>query len=128
MTFTNIQMEKMVSDLRLLLSRSGLVGYAAAKNTRILRDEIAEYVQAKDAAITELGEPVLDEDGRETGQITLAFDSPNFAEYKRRMEGIDTAESEPRIFRVKAKDVMGQLTGQEMLDLEWMLEFEDEDA
>lgn len=128
MTYTNTQMEQMVAQLKPLLDRSGLIGYAAAKNTRILRDEIAEYIQAKDAAIMELGEPELDADGNETGQVSLRFDSPRFAEYKERMAGIDTAESEPRIFRVNASEVMGQLTGQEMLDLEWMLEFADDNA
>ena len=128
MTYTNLQMEQMVAQLKPLLDRNGLIGYAAAKNTRILRDEIAEYIQAKDAAIMELGEPELDADGNETGQVSLRFDSPRFAEYQERMASIDTAESEPRIFRVQASEVMGQLTGQEILDLEWMMEFADADA
>ena len=126
--YTNAQMEQMVAQLKPLLDRSGLIGYAAAKNTRVLRDEIAEYIQAKDAAIMELGEPELDAEGNETGQVSLRFDSPRFAEYQERMAAIDTAEAEPRIFRVNASDVMGQLTGQEMLDLEWMLEFADDNA
>lgn len=128
MTYTNLQMEQMITQLKPLLDRSGLIGYAAVKNTRVLRDEIAEYIQAKDTAIMELGEPELDADGNETGRVSLRFDSPHFAEYQERMAGIETAEAEPRIFRVRASEIMGQLTGQEMLDLEWMMEFADADA
>ena len=37
-------------------------------------------------------------------------------------------EHEPDVYKIPAKSAIGQLTGTEMLDLEWMLEFEDEDA
>ena len=127
MTYTNIQMEQMLANVEPLLSKKGLVGYAAARNARVLKGEIAEYIEMKNSAISELGEEEVDGEGRPTGHVTLKFDSPAFEEYKRRMDGVDTAVSEPKIFRVRAADVMDQLSGEEMLKLDWMIDF-DEDA
>ena len=127
MKYTNIQMERMLADLKPLLGRSGLAGYAAARNARALQAEIADYIDIKNAAIVELGAPVLDENGNETGQVELSFGTPAFEEYRKRMDGIDSAESEPRLYKAPASKLMEQMTGQEMLDLEWMVDF-DEDA
>lgn len=128
MTHTNAQLEKMQADLSPLLGRRGLLGYAAAKNTRAIRDEIAEYIEAKNAAIQELGEPVIDDTGNPTGQVELRFDSPAFAEFQRRMAPLAEVRCEPRLLVIDAKDVMADMTGEEMLAVEWMLRFDDEDA
>jgi len=63
MRFRNIDMDRMLTSLSGLLDRVDLIGYAAARNTRILRSEAQEYLNIRDSLIAELGEPQLDEDG-----------------------------------------------------------------
>ena len=126
--FKNIEMEQMIAQLEPLLGRNDLIGYAAARNTRILMDETTEYRDLRHDLVMEYGTPEKDDDGNETGRYELRFDSPSWPAYEKEIAEWAMLEHEPDVYKIPAKSAIGQLTGKEMLDLEWMLEFEDEDA
>ena len=126
--FKNIEMEQMIAQLEPLLGRNDLIGYAAARNTRILMDETTEYRDLRHDLVMEYGTPEKGDDGNETGRYELRFDSPNWPAYEKEITEWAMLEHEPDVYKIPAKSAIGQLTGKEMLDLEWMLEFEDEDA
>ena len=126
--FKNIEMEQMIAQLEPLLGRNDLIGYAAARNTRILMDETTEYRDLRHDLVMEYGTPEKDDDGNETGRYELRFDSPRWPAYEKEITEWAMLEHEPDVYKIPAKSAIGQLTGKEMLDLEWLLEFEDEDA
>ena len=126
--FKNIEMEQMIAQLEPLLGRNDMIGYAAARNTRILMDETTEYRDLRHDLVMEYGTPEKDDDGNETGRYELRFDSPRWPAYEKEITEWAMLEHEPDVYKIPAKSAIGQLTGKEMLDLEWMLEFEDEDA
>lgn len=126
--FKNIEMEQMIAQLEPLLSRNDLIGYAAARNTRILMDETTEYRDLRHDLVMEYGTPEKGDDGNETGRYELRFDSPSWPAYEKEITEWAMLEHEPDVYKIPAKSAIGQLTGKEMLDLEWMLEFEDDNA
>ena len=124
MRFRNIDMDRMLTSLSGLLDRVDLIGYAAARNTRILRSEAQEYLNIRDSLIAELGEPQLDEDGNETGLLGIAMGTPAFEEFKQRIAQWAAIEHEPPIYRIPADEVIGKLSGSEILGIEWMLDWD----
>lgn len=126
--YKNIEMEQMIEAVKPLLARTDLVGYAAARNTRILMAETTEYRDLRQSLIMKYGAPEVGEDGSETGRYELRFDSPSWADYEQEVTEWAMLEHEPDLYRIPAKEAIGVLSGQEMLDIEWMLRFDDEDA
>lgn len=122
MGYTNAQMESMVEALAPQLERKDVIGYAAARNTRILRGELVEYMVKRDELVAEYGEPVVDGDGKETGEIAISNTSPNFSEFIGRFGEFAAIEHEPDIFRLKYEVAIGELSGSELLELDWMFE------
>lgn len=126
--FKNIEMEQMLSALEKHLDRTDKIGYAAARNTRILRSETQEYFDRRRQLIEKYGKPKLDGDGKPTGQTELRFDAPEFAEYAAEIEEWAYIEHEPRLFRLPIEEAMGKLSGTELLEIDWMFLDEDERA
>lgn len=124
MKYKNIEMERMMSALEPLLGRTDLVGYAAARNTRMLSAECAEYMQRRDELIEKYGEPELDEDGNPTGHTMLKIDSPEFAQYASEIEQWALIEHEPEIFKLPASEAVGAMSGSQLLELEWMFDWD----
>lgn len=122
MRLTNYEMALRLCQLDQLLDRADLIGYAAARNARVLSQACGEYLQIQDRLICELGVPEADEEGRETGAMRLDFDSPNFAEFRRSMDEIAPVESDVELFRIPADEAIGKLSGKQLLDLGWMFE------
>lgn len=116
MTHTNAQLEHMLTSASAHLGRRDLIGYVCARNVRVLRDELAEYVAMKNAMLSEYGEV------GEDGVPFIRTDSPSYPEFARRFEPIARVEHEPAIMRLRYTDVVGELTGEEILDIDWMLE------
>ena len=87
-----------------------------------------EYRDLRHDLVMEYGTPEKGDDGNETGRYELRFDSPSWPAYEKEITEWAMLEHEPDVYKIPAKSAIGQLTGKEMLDLEWMLEFEDEDA
>ena len=120
--YTNFKMEKMLKDLEPILKYRGKVGYVAARNTRVLRDTLIEYFRFRDDLVRKYGVVELDGEGQETGRISIVPTSPNFADFTEELNKIGEIEHEIDLMMLKYNDVIDVLSGEEMLNLEWMLE------
>ena len=122
-TFKNLEMVAMVQELQPLLSHRDIVGYAAARNTRVLSRSLTEYTAFRDRLVEKYGEPETDGDaGRETGRIVLKMDSPKFQEFLNELEPFNVMKHEVELMTLKYGDVIGALSGEESLSIDWMLE------
>ena len=122
MTYTNVQMENMAGSLQKHLDRVDLIGYAAARNTRILRDELREYFGKREELVLKHGKPEVDEEGCETGKVVVPFDSPEFTAFLKELDPFAAIEHEPNLMKLKYGQAIGQLSGKELLELDWMFE------
>ena len=120
--YKNIEMERMIATLRPYLDRTDKIGYAAARNTRILRSEAQEYFDRRERLVEKYGSPQLDDDGNPTGLIELRFDSPDFPKYAKEIEEWALIEHTPSLYRLKYEEAIGQLSGTELLEIDWMFE------
>lgn len=121
-TYKNIEMEQMIAALEPLLERTDKIGYAAARNTRILRTEAQEYFERREQLIAKYGEPKLDEDGNPTGLTQIRIGSEGFAAYAEDIEEWALIEHSPQLFILKYEEAIGKLSGAQILDLDWMFE------
>lgn len=124
--YTNYEMEAMVLAIQPLLKLENLVGYAAARNTRVLTTEMTEYFAKRDALIEKYGEPELDEQGQPTGLTSPKIDSPMFHSFVDEMDPWGSLEHEPAIYRIPYEEAIGCMSGEKLLEVDWM--FEDEEV
>lgn len=124
--YTNDQMAKMIDALQPLLDRCDIIGYAAARNTRILSNECAEYLTRRSVVIEKYGEPELDGSGNPTGRVVMRLDSPNIDAYNADIEEWARIEHYPEIFRIPFESAIGNISGTQLLAVDFM--FEDGDA
>lgn len=116
MSYSNAQLERMAGVLEKHLSRTDLIGYAAARNTRIIGDEILDYEQLKDRLIMRYGEESGD------GSYSIKPGSEGFAKFLAEIKEWAEAESDPAFYKIPSKEVIGKLSGTEILEIDWMLE------
>ena len=121
-TLTNVRMESMLGDLEPLLDRDDLIGYAAGRNTRVIKQTILDYLENRDRLVRERGEPVLDESGKETGQYRISRDDGELDRFIEELRVYGDIEHEVRIVSVPASEAVGRLTGRQVEALGWMLE------
>ena len=121
-TYTNGEMEKMANDLRKHLDRTDIIGYAAARNVRILENELREYIKVKTDLVTKYGTAEMDEEGNPTGIVEVRFDSDQFPAFLEELGKFATIEHAPALFKIKYSDAIGNLSGTELLEIEWMFE------
>lgn len=124
MKIKNGQMSQYINSLEKFLNRSDMIGYAAARNTRFLQNQLIEYENLKDSIIMNYGEPEL-ENGKETGRYMLSKDSPNFMKCIEEIDKYANIEHKVKVFKIPYSEVIGKLTGSEILDIDWMLEDSD---
>lgn len=122
MSYTNIEMESMLESLRPMLDHSDMIGYAAARNTRILSGELTEYHDIRDELVGKHGYKETDDNGNPTGRMRLDIDSPEFDLFTKDIEQYAMVRHSPDLFMLKYEDVIGKLTGSEILSIDWMLE------
>lgn len=120
-SFKNLEMMGMLQELRPLLSHRDKVGYAAARNTRILTQSLTEYMAVRDRLIEKYGEPDRDKAGNETGTISLKMDSPNFNIFVEELEPFNDMQHEVELMTLRYEEVIGVLSGEEILSIDWML-------
>lgn len=124
MKFKNCEMGNMIEALEPLLERRDRLGYAAARNTRILTTEAAEYLRRRDELVIQHGEPVNDDAGNPTGTYRLEKGSDAFDRFARDLEDYAGIEHDVDLYRIPEAEAVGELTGRQLLDLWWMLEEE----
>lgn len=100
MILTNKQMDEYIIGLDGLMNKTqGKLGYAIAKNYRMIANELKEYVGLKDAAIAQFGE--RDEEGR----IVIHLGTEAHKKYLEEMKQYDDIESDVSIVMVSPEDV-----------------------
>ena len=120
--FRNRQMAEMAEALEKHLDRRDVIGYAAARNTRLLREELTEYSEKIRELVNEHGVPDLDDGGAPTGSVSLPFGSDGFKRFMEAIAPFADIEHEPPIFKVKYSEAIGALSGKELLEIDWMFE------
>ena len=121
MKFSNIKMEMMLETLKPILPHRDKIGYIAARNTRILKDTLTEYFAFKRDLISKYGEPDKDENGKETGMVSISPTSSNFQEFIKEFDSIKNIEHNVELMTIPYDEVIGLLNGEEILELDWML-------
>lgn len=121
-SYTNFRMEEMVRSLEPLMKRRDLIGYAAARNMRILLSDLTEFEKMKDDLIEQYGTDHVGEDGKPTGRKQVTPDNPKFAEFIAKLNEIGYIEHKPNIMKIVDDDVIGSLSGQEIFDASWMID------
>lgn len=119
--FSNFKMEIMVEQLSNLLSRKDVIGYVAARNTRLLKENLTEYLKCKYELILKFGEEEIDENGVSTNKVSINTNSPKFGAFSQELYPLGNIEHEIDIMTLKYADVVGHLSGSEILELDWML-------
>lgn len=121
MKFSNIKMEMMLEALKPILPHRDKIGYIAARNTRIIKDILTEYFTFKQDLISKYGERDKDENGNETGTVSISPTSSNFQEFIKEFDSIKNIEHNVELMTIPYEEVIGLLNGEEILELDWML-------
>lgn len=116
MKLSNFELERRLRSLEPALRCKGKLGFVAAKNARKVADELAEYLERKNALVTEYGQQ--DDDGR----WFVDTQSPNATRFMRELAEIGELECEVAVQTVTVADILDQLTGEEMGGIAWMVE------
>ena len=129
-SYTNEQMRVMLDSLSEARDSQGmnaldhgdLIGYAAYRNARILRECCTEYIQRVQALGDEYGRPERDAEGNPTGRMFVPRDDPKWDEFEEKMRVWGDIEHRPDIYRIPIGEAVGKLSGTQMLALDWMFE------
>ena len=116
----NAQMFAMLNQLQPILSHRDKIGYIAARNYRILSECLTEYEAFRNSLIEKYGEETKDDRGRPI--IGVKVDSPNFKLFCDELAPFNEMEHAVEIMTAKYDDVIGCLSGEEVLSIDWMLE------
>lgn len=119
---TNYEMTNKIGSLQSFLDRKDIVGYAAARNMRRLGEAEFDHEKIKIDLLNKYGTNVLDENGVETGQMRLTSDNEHFAEVSAQLDISGNTEHEVTIFTISYEDVFEKLTGNEILQIDWMID------
>lgn len=110
----------MLGGLSEVLKYNGKVGYAAARNTRMIQDALTEYDEVERKLILKYGKKEKDENGQETGGARLNITDPEFEEFLKELEPFMEIEHEVNLMQIDAAEVE-KLTGEEILKIDWMI-------
>ena len=122
----NTEWEYRLNRLKPLLKQRGIVGYVAARNTRIIGDALTEYFDFRHELIKKYGQADIGPDGKDLGTISVRPDSRRFDDFMHELKPIGEVENEICIMTLSYQDAMGELSGEEILDNDWMLIENDE--
>ncbi len=121
-TVKNLAMVAMLESLKPLLSRRDKIGYVAARNFRILGTALEEYFKFKNSLIEKYGEADTDESGTPTGTITVKLGTDKFKMFCDELAPINECQQGVDLMMLSYESVIGELTGEEILSIDWMLE------
>lgn len=117
----NSEINSRILQLKPFLNRKDKIGYAAARNTRVLSNQLIEYNTIRNELIQKYGEPDLDESGKDIGTVSIKISSPKFLDFCKELEPFNNIEHEVEFMVLKYEEVIGILTGEEILTIDWML-------
>lgn len=122
MVLSNIKMEEMASQLKPLLAHRDKVGYYAARNYRILENNLIEYTKFKEDLICQYGEQEKDAEGNLIPTYTLSYADENFKKFEQEIKQYADIEHTVTLMKLRYDEVIGLLSGEEILSIDWMLE------
>lgn len=122
--YTNLELERMAEALQPLLELNGIVGYTAARNMRLIVDEIADYLQMKERLLRAHGHEAAGADGRPAGGYTIGPEDEGFDEFLAEFSEIAAVRHAVEFHRLPAERCIGALTGRQFLDCAFMVEDE----
>lgn len=107
---TNKEMDDLLNGLEELMDKArGKLGYAIAKNYRILSEELNEYTEIKNTAIIKFGEKDNE------GHISIQLGTEAHKQYLNEMKQYDDIKSDVNILIVSPEDVYSSnLTAKEV--------------
>lgn len=120
MKLKNSEALERLHSLKPFLSRRDKIGYVAARNYRFLSNSITEFETIRLGLIEKYGEAGKDERGAPI--FTLKMDSPNFKQFCDELAPFNEMEHEVELMTAKYDDAAGNLSGEEILAIDWMLE------
>lgn len=121
MKLSNVQLDAALSQLSPLLDEGGRFGYVVAVNFRKIRDAISEYLTIKYEIVRKYGDEVTDSEGNIT-DFKISADSDGFQDFLREIAELADIEHDVDVLTIKAEDAIGHLTGNQFLQLDWMIE------
>lgn len=122
MKIKNSKMETMLEGLKKILPHRDKVGYIAARNARILKDNLTEYFEFKNDLIEKFGKVDLDKDGKELQTVTLKCSDDSFKDFLEELKPYGDIEHEVSLVKMKYNEAIGILSGEEILENDWMFE------
>ncbi len=122
MLLSNADILNKIDSLHPFLDRNDMIGYCAARNSRRLMDASLEYSKKQQEIMNLYGDNELDIDGNPTGRIVIQIGSENFHKFKAAITPYSILEHEVTIMKIPYSEVIGKLTGSEILEIDWMLE------
>lgn len=124
-TLTNSQMHQYLISLNELLSYKGILGYAIARNVRVLQNGCQEYIDIFSKCITKYGVQEKDEDGNFTGRIKIEESSGNVAKLNKELAPYAEIKHSVELFMIPFSEAYEQLSAAELLQIDFMLFDED---
>ena len=118
----NSELVVMLHQLEPILVQRNRIGYAAARNYRVLSGALTEYNQFKNELIEKYGTPDKADDGTELPTASIKIGSPQFKSFCDEMAQYNNVEQEVELMTVKYDDVIDILSGAEIVGIDWMLE------
>lgn len=121
--YTNFQLSNMADSLSALLPMRDVIGYKAALNMRALSGLIGDFISIKDALVREYGKEVYDDNGTVCDYVVTP-DCDRFSEFISRVSEVGEVEHEITFHMLTDAEIIGKLSGEEMLAVDWMIEHE----
>lgn len=125
MKYSNKQLEAMAQSLGPVLKSRSLVGYKAAVNMRAIMNALADYTVYKDSLIREYGAEIKDDDGN-VKDFAVTPSCKGFQDFLRKLSEVSEVEHDVRIMTAIPDDVIGVLSGEEIMAIDWMMEHGEE--
>ncbi len=123
-TVKNIDMVSMIESLKPLLSRRDKIGYVAARNFRVLSTALDEYFKFKNSLIEKYGKEDTDASGEPTGTISIRPCTEEFKMFCNDLAPINDCQQGVDLMTLYYESVIGELSGEEILSIDWMLQDE----
>ena len=115
-TLTNFEMEQRRNSLIPFLSQRNILGYIIARNYRM------EYEKFRNDLIQKYGEQDKDENGNLLPTVTVKMGTENFDNFIAELKPLNDITHEVDLMVAKYESVIGILSGEEILSIDWMLE------
>ena len=121
-TLSNAEMYQRQNSLKPLLSQRNMLGYTVARNYRMLSNALLEYERFKNELIRKYGKQDKDSDGNDLPTVSIKMGTDNFKKFCEELEPFSNIQHEVDLMTVKYETVIGILSGDEILSVDWMLE------